>query len=408
MASIDKLLLGGSGFADSQGSTYLSAISYRLLQPSPLSLLEVIDGWEVQIRQGSSTIVARLAKPLDREKTIELGTESIQRCLDVISFEQRFQIELSKMGDAHVAVYNRADQVILELFGTSDFSIGMNLTVTHLDKDGNVVPDSHMPPLVWIPALRFYRLSQSSRNLYEAYRNLWLGLEALLYSIQPKRSDEGEGKWLRRVLNHVVAQVELKPYLPAQSTDVVRYMMDDQYEAMRCYLFHAKPDSLVGIPTIPDPEKTAAAYAQLIMIWRTIAQHFCGVRMMGGGVVTYEGFKHMMDQTLSAKLTMACTDDPTPPSKDDTAISPVGSDVIEFDEVLYQGDVTPGRVAIKGIMIVSNHPKLPLLHRVCSRVKEALLSVAYVDGGFDLSGIDRFETVQVFRLHNQGTPKTLF
>jgi hypothetical protein len=408
MASIDKLTLGGTGFTDSHGIPYRSAIAYLLLQPSPLSLIEIVDGWEVQIRQDCSTIVARSTKSLNKIETIELGTESIQRCLDILSFEQRFQLELSNLGDTHVVLFNRADQVILELFGTNDFSLGVDMSVTHTDKDGNVVPDTPPPQSIWTPALRFYRLSQSSSNLYEAYRNLWLGLETLLSTIQPMKINEGERKWLRRALGHVITQINLKQYLPNQTTDVVSYLMVEQYEAMRCNLFHAKPDSPIDIPTIPDPEKTATAYAQLIMIWRAIAQHFCHLRTKGSGVVTYEGFKLMMDRALSGKLTMVCTDDPTRPSKSDIVVSPGGRDVIEFDVVAYQGEITPGRVAIKGVMNVSNHSKLRILHRVCALIQETLLNVAYVNGGLDLSGIDEFVTVQMFRLHNKGLPKTLF
>ncbi|PPK73900.1 hypothetical protein B0F87_11311 [Methylobacter tundripaludum] len=408
MATIDQLNLGGADSSDAHGNPYRSAISYRLQKESSLSFLEVMDGWEVESNKGSVTIVARTTDGLDRESTVDFGTERIQRCLDLIAFERLIYIELSGSGDEHMVLYIRDDQQVLEHFSTCDFSMGMSSQITVKDKDGNIIPNQPLPPSVWIPALRYYRLSQSSSNLYEAYRNLWLGLESLLSTIQPIANREKEGTWLRRALTHVTTNVNLQHYLPSTCTDVVDYLMNEQYVAMRCNLFHAKHEMTTDVTTIPNPERVSIAYGQLIMIWRVIAQHFTGVRSLGGGVVTYQGFKHMMDLTFASNLGMSCTGDPTPPNKGDTAVSPAGYPVIYFDETTYLSELTPGRVAIFGRLIFARHPSIPSLHRITSCIQDKMFNVSYIKGGLTLSGIDLFESIQVIRLHNQGTPRTQF
>jgi len=49
--------------------------------------------------------------------------------------------------------------------------------------------------------MRFFRVSQTTDNRFDAFRNLYLALESILSKIAPVksrangRSDEGEGEW---------------------------------------------------------------------------------------------------------------------------------------------------------------------------------------------------------------------
>lgn len=408
MASINHLVLGGLGSIGPKGLPYRSAISYSLRQSSSLNLVDTVDGWTIEIRKDCSVVVARSEESLSREAVVDVGTECIQRFLDVVSFERFIHIELEKVGDTHMVLYERDARYVLERYGTSDFSMKIEFNFAAYDKEGSEIPPPPQPPAKWLPALRFYRLSQSSGNLYEAYRNLWLGLETLLSALQPIARREKEGAWLRRALTHVAANVDLRPYVPANCGDVVDYLMGEQYVAMRCYLFHAKPDPTIGAPSIPSPEKATFAYAQLVRIWREIALRLLGARSVGGSAVTYAGFLHMMDRCFATGLAMECTEDQTPPSRGDTAVSPAGKPVIHFDEAEYKGEVTPGRVAIIGRLIVGKHGEIPLLHRIGATVQGNLFNIDYVDGGLDLTGVDLFENVQVIRLRNRELPRTQF
>ena len=408
MATIAKIVLGGSNSTDTQGNPYRSAISYRLSQSSPFDLVDVLDDWEVEIKQGSSIVVARTTKSFSLDKLRFVGTERIERFLDLLSFERHIQLELTQLADNYVVLHVCEEQQIIQLVGTSDLSLQFVASLTVRDMYGNVRPAPTIPPSVWIHALRYYRMSQTSRNIYEAYRNLWLGLEVLLSAVAPKKRSKHEKKWLQQVLREVASRVDLKPYVPASVTDIVNYLVEEHYEAMRCNLFHAKTNPADGIPFTPNPDKAALAYTQLIYIWRVVAQELFETRTRVSGVITYEGFKLMMDNALSSDLSMAYTDDQTPVTRGDTAISPRGNVIINFDEVKYCGEIRPGHVGINGSLVIANHKELPVLHRIGVTLSKALFCAGDVDGGLELHDVDRFESLQIIRLINKGAPRTLF
>lgn len=408
MATIDGFLLGGR--PDSEGSAdYRAAIAYRLRTPCRVSRSDDIDGWIVESAAGKSTVVARSTQALGRRDAIESGTESIQRYLDLLSYEQFNISELAGVGSNHILLYMEEKRRIVEIMATHDLHIGVSATAVVYDRDGNPKPTPLGPPSVWTPALRFYRLSQASSDLYEAYRNLWLGLEALLSTICAKKPSEGERKWLRRALIEVASRIEVRSLLP-DKRDLSDYMLAEQYERMRCYLFHAKPEDGMAAPTLPDPESLALAYAQLIRIWRSIAQHLIGVRDGGIGVVTYEGFRAMLFAPFSSGLCVVYSDARTPEGNKDTQINPGGGARIELENARYQDGAIPGLVVASATLPMTAQSTLPDLWRFGCEIgpEKALLCVGSVEGGLGLSGIDQLEIQQVFRLNNSSSPKVAF
>ena len=409
MAMIDGLLLGGRPASEGDIDCG-AAIAYRLREPCQLSVIEDIDGWTVESVAGKSTIVARASQMLDRQEAIASGTESIQRCLDLMSFEKFKISELAEVGDGHVLLYADGERRILEIMATVDLTMGFSATAIAYDREGNPLPMPPAPAAVWTPALRFYRLSQASGDLYEAYRNLWLGLEALLSTISSKRPKERERDWLHRVLSTVFDKVDLKQLLPDLHQDPVDYMLTAQYERMRCYLFHAKPKEGMAAPTLPDPRALSIAYAQLIRIWRGIAQHFIGVRQGAGGAVTYVGFRKLLFGPFSTGLIIVYSDASSPVTKADTKINPDGAARVEMANASYQDGAMPGLVEVSASLQIERHRSLPELRRFGCEIGEerALFCVGMVEGGLVLSGIDQLDLLPIFRLKNTSSPKVSF
>ena len=52
--------------------------------------------------------------------------------------------------------------------------------------------------LEWDESLRYFRLSQATDDLFDAFRNLFLALESILSLKTPQQSEGSESKWLRR------------------------------------------------------------------------------------------------------------------------------------------------------------------------------------------------------------------
>jgi len=408
MATIDGFLLGGR--PDSEGcADHGAAIAYRLRAPCQVSRSDEIDGWIVESVVGKSTIVARSPQALNRREAIAAGTENIQRYLDLLSYERFTVSELEGVGTGHVLLYARDNLRIVEIMATSDLGMGVSVTAAVYDYEGNPKPTPPRQPAVWTPALRFYRLSQASSDLYEAYRNLWLGLETLLSTISAKRAEEGERKWLRRVLVEVAARIDVRPLLP-DSRDLADYMLADQYERMRCYLFHAKPEDGMAAPTLPDPESLALAYAQLIRIWRDIAHHLIGVRQGGIGVVTYEGFRALLFTPFASGLDVVYSDARVPAGNEDKQINPGGAVRIKLENACYQDGAMPGLVSVSATLPMPAQGSLPELWRFGCEIgpEKVLFCVGGVEGGLGLSGIDQLDIQQVFRLKNASSPKVAF
>lgn len=408
MATIDGFLLGGRPDAEGRAD-HGAAIAYQLRAPCQVSRSDEIDGWSVESAVGRSTIVARSPQALNRREVIAAGTESIQRYLDLLSYERFAVSELDGVGSGHVLLYTQGSRRIVEIMATSDLGMGVSVTATIYDRQGNPKPTPSGPPAVWTPALRFYRLSQASSDLYEAYRNLWLGLETLLSAISAQRANEGERKWLRRVLIEIAIRIDVRPLLP-DSRDLADYMLADQYERMRCYLFHAKPEDGMAAPTLPDPESLALAYAQLIRIWRDIAHLLVGVRQGGIGVVTYEGFRALLFTPFSSGLDVVYSDARAPVGNEDTQINPNGAARIELESTRYQDGAMPGLVSVSATLPIATQDSLPELWRFGCEIgpEKALFCVGSVEGGLGLSGIDQLDIQQVFRLKNASSPKVAF
>ena len=125
-------------------------------------------------------------------------------------------------------------------------------------------------PSTWTPAFRFYRLSQGSRDHFDAYRNMFLGLEALLDQLFPRKHGEKEKVWLLRSVKAAGAKVDLQrlvtPGAAGPASDLV-----DQLYGIRLKLFHAK----TGKALIPDDRvsytEVADAYPVLLALWTEIA-----------------------------------------------------------------------------------------------------------------------------------------
>lgn len=109
-------------------------------------------------------------------------------------------------------------------------------------RDGALIGRSEdLPDPEWHESFRFRRNAYTAQDVFDAYRNTYLALEALLSSLVP-RSREREVDWLERALATVQHQhgIDLAAFEVGGGTPAL--WVQRQYEAFRCALFHAKAD----------------------------------------------------------------------------------------------------------------------------------------------------------------------
>jgi len=409
MARIGSIDIGGHATLGTTGNPMLCGAAFDLAEEVKADFIYAPSGtpWEVETRAGQSRVVARTSLTLTRQEVLSQGLEWSQRCLDLLSFERRVHLLLANPGDKHVLLFFRDGTLVLQHGVVANLHTSVSVEAVVTDREGRVKLHTP-PPSVWVPALRYHRLSQASRDLYEAYRNLFLGLEALLGDVCPKKVNEREREWLLRAMSEVGRRVNLGHFVPEGILDAPAYLIGTQYDAVRCRLFHAKGDARGTALDIPNPEEVGVAYERLVRLWRDIARVCLSARCGGEGGMTYAGFRMMMEEALSRGLSMYFTDDPSPAGKDDTEVSPLGMKVCSFKDAVFHGETDPGRVTFLGSQPVSELPEPPAVHRVCAKAGETLLLVSCVEDGLEMTDVDVFESLQTIRLRNRDLPRVAF
>lgn len=408
MAFLGDMFIAGS---ESLEGKYKSGITFSLLRKSPITYVHEIENgtWQVEFVRDSTDVVARTTSMLDIDALQSQGFSAIQHALDILSVKGILSTHLSKPETSNIGVYCTNGKTVAYVYSLFDFSMGVSAKVKHIDASGNEVKPQPPPEPIWNESFRYYRLSQSSSDLFEAYRNLFLAFESLLNKICPKQSGEKEGKWLKRCLSLVNSTTSLAHFTPTGNEDAVEYIIKSQYIDIRCNLQHAKFPSATLPHSCISPINVKQAYSELIRIWRQIAGSYFNVPT-GGGVITYAGFEMMMTSGLNEGATISYTSDDLQPRSDDTMVSPQGLPVHEFVSTNYKGQTRPGVVrlnAYEETTDLSENYKKPI-HRVCSKTRSALIGVACIEQGIFVSGVDGWESIQDFRLINASQPNTEF
>lgn len=409
MAKIGNIYLGGKESEAPDSEHFPSGIAFSLKSESKIDYIwESQDShWQVELKQDHLHAVAKSRNSQEYDNLVTSGLEQIQRCLDIIAVKKLGILVLDHPEINHIALFQKNEETILRHFSVATLGIETKVSVEVRDRDGNIKPSAPIPEPIWTWAFRYYRLSQASQDIFEAYRNLFLSFEALLDNVRPKLPREGERKWLKNALSEIATKVPLANHTPATIANPIDYFMETQYENVRCRLFHAKyPDALLPHEEL-NPTDVLVAYEALLRLWRDIAETYFQMPH-GGGVFTYQGFKFLMDGVFKRPLSLHFTEDDSPPRDEDTQVSPLGLTTFEFEQSKYLGETKPGVVSWQGeISLLDIHKRLSI-HRVCSLADKTLMNVDFIRNGLCPSGADIFQTYQSMRLLNRGQPKMTF
>ncbi len=400
MASIGMINIGGRDDL-TQTIEFHSAVVFLLDSLSKINKIFYFQDneWELEVKSGNHSIVARSHLKLSVDVLLSKGFELCQQALDILSVERKGNMQIKKPGEEHIVLFMDHDKVILRESSFNDLFMGVEASITKVDRDGNIILDPPSPEINWIPAFRFYRFSQASNDLFEAYRNLYLGLEAILNQICPKGKRERERQWLERALNLISDKIRL-PEIMKDTSDPVESFITNQYVNVRCKLFHAKGNKAIIPHQDLNPVLISKAYAKLIAIWREIATVYYSIPG-GGGAITNIGFKSMMDAAFKNEFSFIATNDKTPPKDEDEGINHGMTDIYSYDIQEYDSNSIAGQALLKGYMEKANITKVKVVYKTGIKVGDILYLIHLIPDGLNLTGIDRFESYQTVRLVNK-------
>jgi len=389
-------------------SAATGAVALSLASPSRRDRLRRFsdDQWEIELRSGRDRVVARTNKALPLEKLLDEAIEMTHRALDLTSIEDVEHLVTRAPADDHI-IWRREDgQTTVRFQAVSDFQIATNTQVEIRRADGTIEHQATPPSPAWTSAFRFHRLSQGNNDLFDAYRNMFLGLEALLDQLWPKGRREQEKVWLLRAIGAAGARVNLVSLATQGTPDPCDDLVTRLYD-IRVHLFHAK----TGRTLIPDERvsyiKVAGAYPVLVALWTEIVRAWLGLTR-GGGVVTYQGFKLLVEKAYGTGR-IGLTADDTPPNATDSKASPKDMPVTILPQPVTVLEMLPGRMALTVKTLVSALPVDLTVRRVAALLPNGNPAIICgIMGGLTLDGANVFEVFSVVRLINSGQPRTEF
>lgn len=395
------------------GSLAAGAVALSLDEPPRRSRLFSFAsaGCEVELRQGSDHIVARTLLSLPREALLDAAIDMAHQALDLTSVEDGNHLATVAPADEHIGLVRELGQAIVWHQSVADLHAGIEANIQGIRPDGTVKPPPPRAVLSWTPAFRFYRLSQGSRDPFDAWRNMFLALEALLDQLFPRTQNkkgrkEREDEWLLRALTEAGAKANLQGLASPGSTNPAKELFSRVYN-IRLQLFHAK----TGQTLVPQDRASylavAKTYPKLVSLWTEIARSWVSLHQHGGGF-THVGFKKMVEGALLG-IRLALTADTTPFNETEQTISPKRYPKIDFPSTPVLAEGRPGRVELRGRIETGLLPPGQVIGRVAALYDDgrpALVSV--VKGGLLTDGADVFEAVIALRLVNRGLPRTEF
>lgn len=227
--------------------------------------------------------VLRFTGSSTRQEVTAQGTELLHQALDLHSMLGRADLQLRDIRNEFMVWWadGAGHHFLLSSTVTLTMKVGHVQLVAH-DAAGNVIPPVPQTPLHH-PGFRFFRLSQVTDDLYDAFRNMYLAFECLLSTRHPKTQRQ-EIQWLTDALTASAQDLQISALCPAGTTDPVAHIIARVYNGARLPLFHAKDGKTYFAPGAnhADREVVQDSLNALTSLVLRMAQVWYNARRRGG------------------------------------------------------------------------------------------------------------------------------
>ena len=244
----------------------------------------------VTVRAGAPLVEIALQSALPADQVRAMAWSTLQEALDLYVTKTRKPLA-TRSGDSEFFTWQKkANTYHLFYVDTSDAS--WQMMAGRFVVDGPTAPPP--PPSAHHPALRFYRLSQASDDLFDAYRNAYLALECLISGECKKGRSESELEWLIRVVKSHFATA-----IPGGVN--IENSLGEIYKLGRLPLFHAKRSATFYTPQGPERELVVRLLEDLSFLLVAFLRNKLGHHAVGGwGYMA----QHIYDD--QARITFKC------------------------------------------------------------------------------------------------------
>jgi hypothetical protein len=238
---------------------------FLLHKPPRYSESVSLDGWTTTVVSDERAVITR--GPSNAGNFTEILTRAMEMANQGLDY-------MSVTGQADCAIREASDDCLVWWYDRSTGGVTMRsrivptlsldlrfeMTATVTDPNGVVQPSPPPPTPMLHDAFRFIRMSRTTDDLYESYRNLFLAFECLLSDIRPQQrrsartrwlgllppakntpsSWESESVWFKAALDSAEALAPLHDLTPDNITNHKKWIFRRMYQEQRCALMHAK------------------------------------------------------------------------------------------------------------------------------------------------------------------------
>lgn len=358
-------------------------------------------------------MIARGGTEASYEDAFQPSLLQAQRGLDLMSMSGANNLVIKGIDEDHLVWWPGSDGLTIRAVSLAPVSIDVPpVRVEVRDAQGNLRVQPPPPPPAWHESFRYFRLSQTTDDLFDAYRNAYLALESVLSAIAPQKlkasgkPDEGEGEWFARALAAAGNLVSLASFVPSGTPDPLKYLFDDLYVAMRSAMSHAKSGRHILLPQDEaEREAVSESLRRLISLYLKLAEAQLGARRAGGGMFA-AGFRMIFAGSLDGQTAWVSDDetpfDPaSPPALDENTmrqLTPLGP----------AGSPRPFVVSRIWATSAERTAGLPFVRCAIAFQDAVAASKAVLDGRLELGSASRLEVELGMRGSNTRLPKSRY
>jgi hypothetical protein len=330
-----------------------------------------------QVFAEKSEIAVRMNAPVSAESLHDEAISVAQEALDIFAASGGPVAVLDLSPESELMWWQDGQQALARFTIHYGIHVTVRANATVIDSAGNEVLQPPTPPVVHHESYRYFRLSQATDDLFDAFRNAYLALESILADVTPK-SGGIEKSWLLLALANAEKAASLASILSCAPSDFPDLFYNTIYQPVRCRLFHAK---ILGLdPGSPsDREKVLKAYRTVVACYLALAKSRYGLREHGGGGLTSAGFS-----TLT-KLFDAWT------IKAGTKDASGGLSLAELPRVAVPSE--PNRIKAKGAATALFDSALSVVDYIAAFDDDTLAFDYSADGQLGTGGLGQLEVV---------------
>ncbi len=327
------------------------------------------NGSEAIIPPSSKVVVVRKCPGVDFEEIHNNARKAANQALDVYFCQGGRPLIMAHKDSPFVVSWTAQKGQVLRIVGRNQVTSRGRAQGRAYDIDGNVIDQPPPLPKVWFESLRYYRVSESSTDLFDSFRNLYLGLEALLSHVVPPEErkangkPEGDSDWLCRALGVIRHEIDLAAYAPESPKAPHNAIHEELYGSLRTAIFHAKTGRRAWLPQDwSDRAVILGARFRYAQMFRALAAAYMKASYPSGGL-TKKALEMMIEEGLRDNEVFVSNDRTSvdDESRGNYQLSPAGGAFLKLPTEAALGEVYRFGTLLKGEPAIVESLQAPLV-----------------------------------------------